>query len=82
MSQYVLLHFQNFSKYLKQITMDVPRTMPNNRDYTVPDSPHRERLHNVLRAFCWHSPDVGYCQGFNFIAGGGLVFLEEEDAFW
>ena len=68
---------------IKQIVMDVPRTMPNNRDFSATDSIHRDRLQRVLTAFCIHADsDIGYCQGFNFLAGGGLLFLEEEDVFW
>lgn len=27
-------------------------------------------------------PDVGYCQGLNFLAGLFLMYLNDEDAFW
>ncbi|XP_076803369.1 uncharacterized protein LOC143447247 isoform X2 [Clavelina lepadiformis] len=74
---------KTFTKMIKQIVMDVPRTMPNNRDFSATDSIHRDRLQRVLTAFCIHADsDIGYCQGFNFLAGGGLLFLEEEDVFW
>jgi len=62
--------------------MDVPRTMPNNREFMSEGSHMQERLENVLIAFCIHCTKTGYCQGFNFLAGGCLLFLEEEDAFW
>lgn len=39
-------------------------------------------LSEVLEAFSRHSPDIGYCQGMNFIAGVALLFLSPEDAFW
>nr|XP_009861938.1 TBC1 domain family member 2B-like [Ciona intestinalis] len=73
---------RDFSKSFKQIMMDVPRTMPGNRDFTTQDSPLRDRLTRVLTAFCIHAPKIGYCQGFNFLAGASLLFLEEVDAFW
>jgi len=70
-----------FAKNLKQIIMDVPRTMPRNHKFSTNET-LRERLERVLTAFCIHAPDIGYCQGFNFLAGGALLFLDEEDAFW
>nr|CAB3266838.1 TBC1 domain family member 2B-like [Phallusia mammillata] len=73
---------KEFAKTLKQIAMDVPRTMPANRDFMLEGSPLQERLSRVLIAFCMHCTKIGYCQGFNFLAGGCLLFLEEEDAFW
>ena len=40
-------------------------------------------LRNVLHAFACHLPQVGYCQGLNFIAALLLVvFVDEERAFW
>ena len=40
------------------------------------------KLRRVLRAYSVFDPDVGYCQGMNFIAGMFITFVEEEDAFW
>jgi len=39
-------------------------------------------LREVLQAFTLHRPDIGYCQGFNFIAAVFLLLLTAEDAFW
>lgn len=39
-------------------------------------------LRRVLRAYSYHDPDVGYCQGMNFIAGMFLTLMSEEDSFW
>jgi hypothetical protein len=39
-------------------------------------------LRRVLRAYSYHDPDVGYCQGMNFIAGMFLTLMSEEEAFW
>lgn len=62
--------------------MDVPRTMPRNKSFCSDDNRIRESLEQVLTAFSLHAPDIGYCQGFNFLAGGALLYLQEEDAFW
>jgi len=39
-------------------------------------------LRRVLRAYSYHDPEVGYCQGMNFIAGMFLTLMTEEEAFW
>jgi hypothetical protein len=39
-------------------------------------------LRRVLRAYSTYDPEVGYCQGMNFIAGMFITFVSEEEAFW
>lgn len=39
-------------------------------------------LRRVLRAYSYYDPEVGYCQGMNFIAGMFLTQMSEEEAFW
>jgi hypothetical protein len=39
-------------------------------------------LRRVLRAYSYYDPEVGYCQGMNFIAGMFLTLMSEEEAFW
>mmetsp|Transcript_23255 Transcript_23255/g.64490 ORF Transcript_23255/g.64490 Transcript_23255/m.64490 type:complete len:790 (+) Transcript_23255:581-2950(+) len=39
-------------------------------------------LRRVLRAYSYYDPEVGYCQGMNFIAGMFLTVMTEEEAFW
>lgn len=66
----------------KQIELDLLRTLPNNRHYASVDSPGICKLRNVLLAYSWHNPSIGYCQGMNRIAAIILLFLGEEEAFW
>lgn len=66
----------------KQIELDLLRTLPNNRHYASVDSPGICKLRNVLLAYSWHNPSIGYCQGMNRIAAIILLFLSEEEAFW
>ncbi|XP_060709624.1 TBC1 domain family member 2B [Hemiscyllium ocellatum] len=66
----------------KQIELDLMRTLPNNRHYASPTSEGIQKLRNVLLAFSWRNPDVGYCQGLNRLAGIALLYLEQEEAFW
>ena len=57
-------------------------------DASDPSSPfHNEppivsSLRHILHAFALHSPQIGYCQSLNFLAGMLLLFLPEEKAFW
>lgn len=39
-------------------------------------------LQDVLLAFCIHNPNVGYCQGMNFLVAMALLFMDAQDAFW
>jgi hypothetical protein len=42
----------------------------------------QQQLRRVLRAYAAYDPDVGYCQGMNFLAALLLMYLpREEDAF-
>ena len=49
----------------KQIELDLMRTLPNNKHYASPGSGGIQKLRNVLLAFSWRNPDIGYCQGLN-----------------
>jgi hypothetical protein len=41
-----------------------------------------EELSRVLAAYSVYNPDVGYCQGMNFVAALLLLTASEEDVFW
>ncbi|PAA93776.1 hypothetical protein BOX15_Mlig002084g3 [Macrostomum lignano] len=66
----------------KQISLDLLRTMPTNIQFDSNDSEGIQKLQEILQAFCIHNPAIGYCQGMNFLAGMGLLFLSKEDTFW
>uniref|UniRef100_UPI00398F254A TBC1 domain family member 2B isoform X1 n=2 Tax=Pristiophorus japonicus TaxID=55135 RepID=UPI00398F254A len=66
----------------KQIELDLMRTLPNNKHYASPTSEGVQKLRNILLAFSWRNPDVGYCQGLNRLAAIALLYLEQEEAFW
>ncbi|KAM4619299.1 TBC1 domain family member 2B isoform 2-T2 [Polymixia lowei] len=66
----------------KQIELDLLRTLPNNKHYASPSADGIQKLRNVLVAFSWRNPDIGYCQGLNRLAAIALLYLEQEDAFW
>jgi Rab-GTPase-TBC domain len=62
-----------------QIAKDVPRTFPLD---AAMDAEKCAALQRVLAAYASHDPDLGYCQGMNFIAGLLLLHMPEENAFW
>ncbi|KAK5620148.1 hypothetical protein CRENBAI_001525 [Crenichthys baileyi] len=66
----------------KQIELDLLRTLPNNKHYASPSAGGIHKLRNVLVAFSWRNPDIGYCQGLNRLAAIALLYLDQEDAFW
>ncbi|NXE54815.1 TBD2A protein, partial [Casuarius casuarius] len=67
----------------RQIELDLPRTLTNNKHFSSPTSPLIPKLRRVLLAFSWHNPAIGYCQGLNRLAAVALLVLQdEESAFW
>ncbi|XP_075771111.1 TBC1 domain family member 2A isoform X2 [Pelodiscus sinensis] len=67
----------------RQIELDLPRTLTNNRHFTSPSSRLIPKLRRVLLAFSLENPAIGYCQGLNRLAAIALLVLEEEEsAFW
>ena len=51
--------------------------------YMAPDSMGVKQLTNVLQAYSVKKPEVGYCQGMNFLVQRLLsVGMTEEEAFW
>ncbi|KIZ01456.1 Growth hormone-regulated TBC protein 1 [Monoraphidium neglectum] len=67
---------------LRQIELDLPRTFPRNTWVPTPEG--LAALRSVLVAYSAHNPDVGYCQGMNFLAALLLVAVEKdaERCFW
>ncbi|XP_059152821.1 uncharacterized protein LOC131938708, partial [Physella acuta] len=70
------------ARYRKQISLDLMRTMPSNVKFSTQGSKGIMDLQDVLLAFCIHNPQVGYCQGMNFLVAMALLFMDPQDAFW
>ena len=66
---------------IKQVQLDLLRTLPNNKHFKREDSDGIKKLNRVLLAFSYHNPRIGYCQGINRIAAILLLLLDEYDAF-
>ncbi|KAI1374828.1 TBC-domain-containing protein [Hypoxylon crocopeplum] len=66
---------------ISQIEMDIHRTLTDNIFFRK--GPGVAKLHELLRAYARHNPEVGYCQGMNLIAANLLLIMPSaEDAFW
>ncbi|CAG8673992.1 3784_t:CDS:2 [Acaulospora morrowiae] len=84
------------NEYFEVIERDLHRTFPENIRFkatVVTDNgnstmvstdniPIIQSLRRVLTAFSLYSPNIGYCQSLNYVAGILLLFMEEEKAFW
>ena len=68
--------------YQEDITVDVPRTFPNHTLFRDKKSVGIQSLHNILKALSIKFPEMGYCQGINFIAAAFLMYLNDEEAFY
>ena len=75
-------HQHQLNPSVKQIELDLLRTLPNNCHFESLQSDGIGRLRRVLTAYSQRNPRVGYCQGMNRLAAVALLFLVEEDAFW
>ncbi|KAL1926539.1 hypothetical protein VTP01DRAFT_5660 [Rhizomucor pusillus] len=81
------------NEFLDVIERDLHRTFPDNirfkstaprtsNSHSYDDVPAIQALRRILSAFSVYSPNIGYCQSLNYIAGFLLLFMNEEEAFW
>jgi hypothetical protein len=70
------------SGYRSKIKKDCPRTFPTHPYFKNKNLHGQAALSRVLNAYSVQDPEIGYCQGMNFIVGVLLMQLEEESAFW
>ncbi|CAM9756730.1 unnamed protein product [Scytosiphon promiscuus] len=62
-----------------EISRDVGRTFPRQELFKSRNGPGQNLLANVLKACLKTNPDVGYCQGMNFVAGSLLLACATRD---
>jgi hypothetical protein len=66
----------------KAIMLDLPRTFPELAFFHADGSQYEDALREVLEAFMYLRPDIGYSQGMSFLAAVLLLYLDETvDAF-
>jgi hypothetical protein len=63
------------------ISRDLGRSMPDIAEIASPEG--QQRLRRCLSAYALHNPELGYCQGMNFMAAVLQLHVpHEDDAFW
>ncbi|CAK9065902.1 unnamed protein product [Durusdinium trenchii] len=68
------------TQWTPSIVMDVTRTFPDVKAF---DDVQQQRLKRVLNAYASCNPEIGYCQGMNYVAGLLLlVSHNEEESFF
>lgn len=65
----------------KAILLDLPRTFPGLAFFHADGSTYEDALRDILEAFVYLRPDVGYSQGMSFLGAVLLLFMEPPDAF-
>jgi len=68
------------NEWTPSIVIDIPRTFPDVKAFDVEQ---QQRLQRVLNAYAGNKPEIGYCQGMNYVAGLLLLVSEnEEESFY
>lgn len=71
---------RKFFKVSEEISRDIDRTFHFGKFKT---SEGQQEIGRVLTAIAYVRPEIGYCQGMNFVAGALIYFIgEEELVFW
>jgi hypothetical protein len=69
-----------FSKVTDEIGRDLDRTFYEG---IINSKEGQNKLNRVLTSLAYVRPEIGYCQGMNFIAGALIQFIDEEEiVFW
>ncbi|CAN8062203.1 unnamed protein product [Agarophyton chilense] len=65
----------------KAIMLDLPRTFPELSFFHAQGSHYEFALRDVLEAFLYLKPEVGYSQGMSFVAAVLLLYMDPFEAF-
>lgn len=71
---------KNYSRVIEEISRDLNRTFHTG----IFDTDQGQiLLGRILRAVAYVRPEIGYCQGMNFVAAAIFNFIEDEElSFW
>ncbi|KAG2011298.1 GTPase activating protein [Coprinopsis cinerea AmutBmut pab1-1] len=64
----------------EDIEKDLHRSLPEYSGYQSEEG--ISALRNVLQAYSFKNPELGYCQAMNILAAAILIYMSEEQAFW
>lgn len=64
-----------FMKVCEEIGRDITRTFYTDK---FVNGNGKEMIDNILTAIAFIRPEIGYCQGMNFIAGALVSYIDEE----
>ena len=71
---------EKYSHVIQEIERDINRTFYTEK---FKKGNGKKMLINILSALAFIRPEIGYCQGMNFIAGALIDLIEEEEKiFW
>ncbi|RLN69354.1 hypothetical protein BBJ29_000223 [Phytophthora kernoviae] len=65
----------------RQIDVDLHRTVADDDKEQWTEEKSR-MMRRILVAYSFYNPNLGYCQGLNYIVARSLQFLDEEEAFY
>jgi len=74
----------NLAKIESQINTDLDRTFPDNIYFSDNSTNDQKKLlFQVLKAYGSYRPEIGYCQGINYLAGLLILITKDaEKSFW
>lgn len=74
-------YLKQTSTHEKAIRRDLNRTFPEQDYFQDGKGIGQENLYNVIKAYSLYDPEVGYCQGMQFVVGPLLLNMPDEEAF-
>ncbi|EST09518.1 Rab-GTPase-TBC domain protein [Kalmanozyma brasiliensis GHG001] len=74
-------YLKQSSPHEKAIRRDLNRTFPEQDYFQDGKGVGQENLYNVIKAYSLYDPEVGYCQGMQFVVGPLLLNMPDEEAF-
>ncbi|GAC93802.1 hypothetical protein PHSY_001367 [Pseudozyma hubeiensis SY62] len=74
-------YLKQTSPHEKAIRRDLNRTFPEQDYFQDGKGIGQENLFNVIKAYSLYDPEVGYCQGMQFVVGPLLLNMPDEEAF-